>query len=534
MALQIRRGLEADRANVLPAQGELLYTTDDKRLYIGDGNTLGGNIVSLSTTDVRTTVSNQFVHSGHNGVTFTYDSLTGRINAQTDGIYIAGDDSVSRLVNLGEGIKITGAGTTSVTTDAEGNVTVSSLTHDLSAETTSGGANLRLSTSAGFDDVKLANGTGISITRTDASTITITNTGAGGGGSGTPGGSDTQIQFNDGGVFGGSANLTFDKTTNILSTFTLDINSIITDSSSFSFFNTATGQFNLGGTYEGIEYSGKLSVLDVDGYDVGNPVMTLFASVYDGSNTNTVTFSRARGTLAAKTKVEAFDAIGGILFSGYDGANEGQTALIACITDATPVTGSSVVTGLLVLQTADDNGALLGAIFIDKTQSSTFTGDIIAQKDITNGTITISNNVISTVVSNANLELRSSGTGAIYLDNISINNNTIDTLDSSGIVVVPAATFNSDVTVENDLNVGNKVYAKEFISTSVGTPEITSSTTIDLNAASRTRITGGLFRLNKLSSADIALITAENGDLIYNTDTNKFQGYENGIWVNLI
>jgi hypothetical protein len=95
MALQIRRGLEADRANVLPAQGELLYTTDDKRLYIGDGNTLGGNIVSLSTTDVRTTVSNQFVHSGHNGVTFTYDSLTGRINAQTDGIYIAGDDSVS-------------------------------------------------------------------------------------------------------------------------------------------------------------------------------------------------------------------------------------------------------------------------------------------------------------------------------------------------------------------------------------------------------------------------------------------------------
>ena len=534
MALQIRRGLEADRVNVLPAQGELLYTTDNKRLYIGDGNTLGGNAVSLNTTEVRTTVSNQFVHSGHSGITFTYDNLTGKINAQTDGIYISGDDSVSRLVNLGEGIKINGAGTTSVTTDAEGNVTVSSLIHSLSAETSAGGANIRLSTNATFDDVKLANGTGISITRTDASTITITNTGSGGGGSGTPGGSDTQIQFNDGGVFGGDANLTFDKSTNIFSCNTVDVEAIITDSAAFSFFNTATGQFNLGGTYLGTEYSGKLTILDVDGYNPGNPFVTLISSVYDGADINTFAFSRSRGTVAARTKVQAFDSIGAVLFSAYDGANEAQTALIACVADSTPVTGSSVVTGLLVLQTANDAGALLGAIIIDKTQSSTFTGNIIAQKDITNGTITVSNNVISTVVSNANLELRTSGTGGIYLGNISINASTIDTLDSSGITIPTSTTFNSDVTVENDLNVTNRVYAKEFISTSVGTPEIISSTTIDLNAATRTRITGGLFRLNKLTALERDSFTAENGDLIYNTDTNKFQGYENGVWVNLI
>lgn len=36
------------------------------------------------------------------------------------------------------------------------------------------------------------------------------------GGSGTPGGSDTQIQFNDGGSFGGDADLTWNKTTNLL------------------------------------------------------------------------------------------------------------------------------------------------------------------------------------------------------------------------------------------------------------------------------------------------------------------------------
>jgi len=37
------------------------------------------------------------------------------------------------------------------------------------------------------------------------------------GGAGIPGGDDTQIQFNDGGSFGGDANFTWDKTTSILS-----------------------------------------------------------------------------------------------------------------------------------------------------------------------------------------------------------------------------------------------------------------------------------------------------------------------------
>ena len=39
----------------------------------------------------------------------------------------------------------------------------------------------------------------------------------GGGGNGAPGGTDTQIQFNDNGVFGGNAGFTFDKVTGILS-----------------------------------------------------------------------------------------------------------------------------------------------------------------------------------------------------------------------------------------------------------------------------------------------------------------------------
>lgn len=46
MALRLRRGTNASRTGVTPAEGELVYTTDTKKLYAGDGTTLGGNLVS--------------------------------------------------------------------------------------------------------------------------------------------------------------------------------------------------------------------------------------------------------------------------------------------------------------------------------------------------------------------------------------------------------------------------------------------------------------------------------------------------------
>jgi Major tropism determinant N-terminal domain len=42
MPLQIRRGIESERTSILPAQGEPIYTTDTKKLYIGDGVISGG------------------------------------------------------------------------------------------------------------------------------------------------------------------------------------------------------------------------------------------------------------------------------------------------------------------------------------------------------------------------------------------------------------------------------------------------------------------------------------------------------------
>src|SRR5271163_2997931 len=43
--IQIRRGVEAQRASITPDVGELLFTTDNKQIFVGDGATAGGLLV---------------------------------------------------------------------------------------------------------------------------------------------------------------------------------------------------------------------------------------------------------------------------------------------------------------------------------------------------------------------------------------------------------------------------------------------------------------------------------------------------------
>ena len=51
MALQIRRGTNAERLAITPLAGELIYVTDTKQLYVGDGTTAGGTTATAGTID---------------------------------------------------------------------------------------------------------------------------------------------------------------------------------------------------------------------------------------------------------------------------------------------------------------------------------------------------------------------------------------------------------------------------------------------------------------------------------------------------
>ena len=93
MPLQIRRGLQAERqAMTVPlASGELLYVTDDQRLYIGNGTTLGGlQVTSYNNEDAQEATAQALLganpitspdNSRHSGITFVYDDDADRIDA---------------------------------------------------------------------------------------------------------------------------------------------------------------------------------------------------------------------------------------------------------------------------------------------------------------------------------------------------------------------------------------------------------------------------------------------------------------------
>ena len=61
MALQFRRGTETDRLSIVPASGEPIWTTDTKQLYVGDGQTTGGNVIGGN--QVVNTTSNVIFNS---------------------------------------------------------------------------------------------------------------------------------------------------------------------------------------------------------------------------------------------------------------------------------------------------------------------------------------------------------------------------------------------------------------------------------------------------------------------------------------
>jgi len=77
MPLQIRRGTEAERqAMTVPlAEGELLFVTNDQRIYVGTGTTLGGIPISgYNDEAAQDATAALFANGTHVNIDFVYDS----------------------------------------------------------------------------------------------------------------------------------------------------------------------------------------------------------------------------------------------------------------------------------------------------------------------------------------------------------------------------------------------------------------------------------------------------------------------------
>lgn len=129
-------------------------------------------------------------------------------------------------------------------------------------------------------------------------------TGAGGGG-GTPGGSDTQVQFNDGGSFGGDSGMTFNKATNAL---------------------TITGAFsasNVSGTTSGTNTGDQ----DLSGYQPLDADLTALSGLTSAADR--LAYYTGSGTAALAT----FTSFGRSIVAGADAAAVRTTIGVVIGTD---------------------------------------------------------------------------------------------------------------------------------------------------------------------------------------------------------
>ena len=68
----------------------------------------------------------------------------------------------------------------------------------------------------------------------------------------------------------------------------------------------------------------------------------------------------------------------------------------------------------------------------------------------------------------------------------------------------------------------------------VGAASIYSPVATHVHVQTETAEATNWLKLAGITTAERDALTASNGMLIYNSTTNKFQGYENGAWANLI
>ena len=303
MALQIRRGTDAQRQGITPLAGELIFTTDTKKLFVGDGSTVGGVQVDTTLSSQYLSVPSNITPDASNTRDLGTPSAAWR-TVHTNGIVATGEIEAASFT----GNVVSNSSTVVVNANA-GTVTAN-LTGNVQGNVT--GDTVGTHTGPVTGDVK-----------------------------GSLFGSDSSLRIDGDSDFMTNGVIAFDG-----SVVQLQSGDKVT-------FGTTTSANGVGIKINSTDHANNMAI-------------EVYSDASNNSTLNSMEAFASRGTIVTPTVVNPDDGIFGHNFYGYDGSAYRLSSFIHASVDPNATVASGAVPGQLLFATTPDNGSTLKYMTINK------------------------------------------------------------------------------------------------------------------------------------------------------------------------
>jgi hypothetical protein len=161
----------------------------------------------------------------------------------------------------------------------------------------------------------------------------------------------------------------------------------------------------------------------------------------------------------------------------------------------------------------------------------------------------LSSNVVGSVFGDDSTILVDAVNGLVVGDVLNFEVTTTDLNTTNAIITTINGPADGNLTVDagesgiidigsnlstTTVNINNAVMETFDQGSGLGVATLTATTDLVIEAGNRIKLADNVpFKLANISSTAQLAIAAQNGDVVYNTTTNKFQGYADGAWVDL-
>ena len=290
-----------------------------------------------------------------------------------------------------------------------------------------------------------------------------------------------------------------------------------------------TTKFNLLGSSVTETPLGKKWVVESNSYQGSSATdWAFFRQSHSTVDANSLAFLRSRGTIDTPTGVVNGDKLSALTWLGHDGSSYRSGAAIEASVEG--VVSPSNVSTKLVFKTRNGSSfatrAEISSTGILKTDTigaySGTTINVVDNNTITLGDVSLSQDGLSTINTNASLILSANGTGSVDIESVRIVDSAITA--SSGTL-----TLTGNV-------VGNLVGDVTGSVFTDGSTRVIDGTDGRITATSVTISNAGFLQLSVYADDTVrnsGIPFPAAGMVIFNTTLTKFQGYTGAAWVDL-